>query len=52
MDSCDAKVSASKKTLALEQGRADVAGALAALDPNRLVHRRDLIKTNMVPLRG
>lgn len=59
--SCDAKVSASKKTLfALEQGRADVArrrqrwrSLQDRLDPNRLVFIDETwIKTNMVPLRG
>ena len=59
--SCDAKVSASKKTLfALEQGRADVArrrqrwrNLQDRLDPNRLVFIDETwIKTNMAPLRG
>ena len=59
--SCDAKVSASKKTLfALEQGRADVArrrqrwrSLQDRLDPNRLVFIDETwIKTNMAPLRG
>jgi transposase len=59
--SCDAKVSASKKTLfALEQGRADVArrrqrwrSLQDRLDPNRLVFIDETwIKTSMAPLRG
>src|ERR1700761_3165416 len=59
--SCDAKVSASKKTLfALEQGRADAArrrqrwrSLQARLDPHRLVFSDETwIKTNMAPLRG